>query len=85
MCTFIPSTNNHGNLLGSYTVAKKTAAHVDKEPSNMQHHVDHGIATTDCSHNYPSSLQHVTILDPKVANLSGRIEGKSNCVLLTTV
>jgi hypothetical protein len=27
----------------------------------------------------------VTILDPKVANLSGRIEGKSNCVLLTTV
>jgi hypothetical protein len=27
----------------------------------------------------------VTILDPKVANLSRRIEGKSNCVLLTTV
>jgi hypothetical protein len=27
----------------------------------------------------------VTILDPKVANLNGRIEGKSNCVLLTTV
>jgi len=30
-------------------------------------------------------LPAVTILDPKVANLSGRIEGKSNCVLLTTV
>jgi hypothetical protein len=27
----------------------------------------------------------VTILDPKVATQSGRIEGKSNCVLLTTV
>jgi hypothetical protein len=27
----------------------------------------------------------VTILDPKVANLSRRIEGKSNCVLLTMV
>jgi len=27
----------------------------------------------------------LTILDPKVANLSGRIEGKSNCVLLITV
>ncbi len=29
--------------------------------------------------------KRVTILDPKVANLSGRREGKSNCVLLTTV
>jgi hypothetical protein len=27
----------------------------------------------------------VTILDPKVATQSGRIEGKSNCVLLTMV
>jgi len=32
-----------------------------------------------------SDQQVVTILDPKVANLNGRIEGKSNCVLLTTV
>jgi hypothetical protein len=39
---------------------KKTAAQVDKEPINMQHHVDHGIATTDCSNNYPSSLQQGT-------------------------
>jgi hypothetical protein len=61
MRTFIPSTSNHSNL-GSNTVAKKTAAHVDPEPNNMQHHVDHGIATTNCSNNYPSSLQQGSCL-----------------------
>jgi hypothetical protein len=61
MRTFIPSTNNHSNL-GSNAVAKKTAAHVVKEPNNMQHHVDHGITTTDFSNNYPSSLQQGSCL-----------------------
>jgi hypothetical protein len=35
--------------------------------------------------NPPTQEQCVTIFDPKVVTQSGRIEGKSNCVLLTRV
>jgi hypothetical protein len=38
-----------------------------------------------CQKSLAGYAEYVTILDPKVATQSGRIEGKSNCVLLTTM